>query len=481
MSRKRRRTGGRPSANRPQIGKWTSRESSRGIRFWRSSLVLCAALALVALGLGAAGMVRRPDLVSATIAADRAVAAAGERLVLKGRLPLAPVQSRQVTVTPAMPFAVQTKDRTVTIRFSGPLAYGTEYRVDIAGVRSEYTKTKADWSHRFSTPPASLYTLIAHRGDDTEDDTVVSNDGDERRTLLTAPDIESYVAVRGSLVAISHPGPKSSALVAVNRADGTSVAVNAPAASLLTDLNASPDGTRFGYLSTGKVGERAYSGTLFVGDAGSLAAPPMEVTAGGAPLSVKRWLFVPGVNAVVVITPQEQAFQIYLDGGTPPVPLGKLAQLVGFLPGTSTLIAEADGKQSMIDLAGGRNSEIEATPNPDKNTHVGRRSFRFVGDYVAEFNTFTRSGGRSGVTTRLANVTRAGTTDLLTVRDGQGQLMNSGLSPNGQFAWAVVLDPDAPLTDRSSGASDHAKTVIFDLATGERVASVAGSSPVWAS
>ena len=79
------------------------------------------------------------------------------------------------------------------------------------------------------------------------------------------------------------------------------------------------------------------------------------------------------------------------------------------------------------------------------------------------------------------NVTRAGTTDLLTVEDGQGQLLNSGLSPNGQFAWAVVLDPDAPLTDLSSGASDNARTVIFDLDTGKQLATVPGSTPVWAS
>ena len=71
-------------------------------------------------------------------------------------------------------------------------------------------------------------------------------------------------------------------------------------------------------------------------------------------------------------------------------------------------------------------------------------------------------------------------TDLLVVGERDGQLLNSGLSPNGQFAWAVVLDPDAPLSDLSSGASDNAETLIFDLATGKQVAAIPGSSPVWA-
>ena len=452
-----------------------------GVRFWRSSLIVCAVLAVTALGLGAAGVVRPPSLVSATIAADRAVGAAGERLVMKARLPLASVDSEQIAVTPAVPFTVQTSDSVVTLRFTAPLAYGTDYRVAIAGVRSQYTNTTADWSYTFSTPPTVLYSLIAHRGDQADDDTVVSNDQGRTRTLLTAPGIESYVATRRLLVAISHTGPDSSVLVAADRMTGAAVQVATPATGLLTELNAAPDGGKFGYVVTGSDAGRSYQSTLFVANSADPTTAPVEVTAGGPPLAVQEWLFVPGVDAVVVITPQEQAFLIYLDGGTPPVPLGSLGQLIGFLPGSSMLMAEAGGKQVLLDLASGLNTDVPNTPDPDKQTFAGRRSFRAVGDCLVEFNTFKQHGGGTGVTTRLANVTRAGTTDLLTVEDGQGQLLNSGLSPNGQFAWAVVLDPDAPLTDLSSGASDNARTVIFDLDTGKQLATVPGSTPVWAS
>lgn len=182
-----------------------------------------------------------------------------------------------------------------------------------------------------------------------------------------------------------------------------------------------------------------------------------------------------------VVTPQEQAFLIYLDGDTPPVPLGSLAQLVRFLPGSSTLRAEGAGKQLLLDLATGLSSEVENTPDPDKKTFVGRRSFVSVGDYLVEFNTFRKIGsGQGGVSTQLVHVTRAGRTNLLTVKDGDGHLLNSGISPDGQFGWAVVLDPDAPLTDLFSGASDNARTLIFDLATGKQVAAEPGSAPAWA-
>lgn len=458
-----------------------SESPAKGQRgFWRLSLILCAVLAVVAVGLGAVGVVRGPDLAQATFAPDRAVSAAGERLALRSRLPIADVDAAQVRVTPAVPFTISTRDSTLSITFAAPLAYATRYTVEVTGVRSRYTDTSADWSYAFDTPQVTLYSLIARR-DGTADDTIVTS-GDAPRTLLTAPGIDAYIATRRHLVAVSHADPESSELVAVSREDAAPVAVRAPKVPLITELGVAPDGSRFGYLVTGTDAETGvgYEGVLFIADAADLGAAPVEVQAGGGPLAVQEWLFVPGVNAVVVVTPQEKGFLIYLDGGTAPVPLGTVAQLVGFLPGSTMLLAQAGGKQVLLDLARGRTTDVTDTADPAEDTFAGRRAFRTPEDYVAEFNQFKRSGGTTAITTRLTHVIGDKATDLLVVRPGDGQLLNSGLSPNGQFAWAVVLDPDAPLDDLSSGASDNAETVIFDLATGEQVASVPGSSPVWA-
>lgn len=449
--------------------------------FWRLSLILCAVLAVVAVGLGAVGVVRGPDLAQATFAADRAVSAAGERLALRSRLPIDEVDAAQVSIDPAVPFTLSTRDSTLSITFTTPLAYATHYVVEVRGVRSRYTDTSADWSYAFDTPQVELYSLIAHRDGET-DDTVVTAGTDAPRTLLAAPGIDAYIATRRHLVAVSHADAESSELVAVSRADGTRAAVRAPKVPLITELGASPDGSRFGYLVTGTDAETGdgYEGVLFIADAADLDAAPRQVQAGGGPLAVQEWLFVPGVNAVVVVTPQEKAFLIYLDGGTAPVPLGTVAQLVGFLPGSTMLLAQAGGKQVMLDLARGRTDDVATTADPAKDTFAGRRAFRAPDDYIAEFNQFKRSGNTTAITTRLTHVVGDKATDLLVVTQSDGQLLNSGLSPNGQFAWAAVLDPDAPLTDLSSGASDNAQTVIFDLATGEQVATVPGSSPVWA-
>lgn len=458
-----------------------STEAPSGQRdFWRVSLILCAVLAMVAVGLGAVGVVRGPDLAQASFAADRSVSAAGERLALRSRLPIDEVDAGQVSISPAVPFTLSTRDSTLSITFSAPLSYATHYHVRVSGVGSRYTDTSADWSYAFDTPQVTLYSLIAHR-DGVTDDTVVTG-GDAPRTLLSAPGIDAYIATRRHVVAVSHADADSSELVAVGREDATRVAVRAPKVPLITELGVSPDGSRFGYLVTGTDAETrdSYEGALFIADAADLDAAPTQVQAGGGPLAVQEWLFVPGVNAVVVVTPQEKAFLIYLDGGTAPVPLGTVAQLVGFLPGSTMLLAQAGGKQVMLDLARGRTTDVAGTADPAEDTFAGRRAFRAPDDYLAEFNQFRRSGNTTAITTRLTHVVGDRATDLLVVGERDGQLLNSGLSPNGQFAWAVVLDPDAPLSDLSSGASDNAETVIFDLATGKQVAAIPGSSPVWA-
>lgn len=450
--------------------------------FWQLALILCAVLAVVAAGLGAAGLVRGPSLAESDVDAGRAVSAAGQRLALRSRLPIAEVTADQVSVTPAVPYTIGTRDQTLTLTFTAPLAYATTYSVEVRGVRSRYTDTTADWAYTFTTPPVALYSLIAHRGEEAADDTIVTGADSAQRTMLTAHGIDTYVATRRHLIAISRPTADSSTLVASERSDGAPASIAAPQVPLLTELGASPDGSRFGYLATGEDAEMqdSYEGVLFIGDAADLSAAPMRVDAFGGPLAVQEWLFVPGVNAVVVLTPQEKAFLIYLDGQTAPVALGSAAQLVGFLPGSTMLLAQSGGKQVLLDLSAGRTTDVTTTEDPAEDTFAGRRSFRTPDDYIAEFNRFKRVGRTSEVSTRLMHISGERSTELLGLGPADGQLLNSGLSPNGEFAWAVVLDPDAPVTDLSSGASDNATTLIFDLASGKQVASVPGSSPVWA-
>ena len=190
------------TSSRPSTG----RDSSG---FWRLALSLCATLALAAGALGVVGARRPPAQVSASIAAEQAVAVGGQQLVLKGRQPLVEVSPDQVEVIPATPFTVTTSDSQLTLTFPQPLPYGTAYTVVVRGVTSRHTGISTDWGHTFATPDYAVYSLVS-RGPSrfgAEDRvTRTTVDGSEPVTVLAAPGREEYAVTAGTVVAIARTG-----------------------------------------------------------------------------------------------------------------------------------------------------------------------------------------------------------------------------------------------------------------------------------
>ncbi len=454
-------------------------------RFWRLSLAVCSILAFAAATLGAIGLSRGPELAGATFAADRAVAVAGERLVLRSRQPISEVAPSQVEVRPQAPFTIETADQALAVRFTAPLAYGTTYQLVVRDVRSRQTERTSDWSYSFATPAAELYTLVARRTTTAPDelDEVLLTAGDQQRQILTASGIDEYVVTRGHVVAISHPDDTSSTLFAAPRtAGGGQTELAAPSAPALGLLRASPEGDRFGYTATGtgtKEG-REFDNALFIQDATDLSRPPVEVTASGRPLAVQDWLFVPGVAAVLTLDLQRQAAVTYLNGNAAPVPLGSYDQLVGFLPGTTTLLAMSKGQAQLLDLSTGETTTVPPTTDPAADEFAGRRTLISPDDYVQELNQLDRSTEGTRVSSQLARISGGQALTLLDLQPEEGQLLDSGVSPNGQFGWATVLGATAPTEDLTSGASEHATTLIFDLNTGAQVTAAPGGAPTWA-
>lgn len=451
-------------------------------RFWRLALSICAGLALVATALGTVGVLRGPTLTGATFDPERAAVTAETRLVLKSRQPLTEVAAGQVTVTPTAPFTVETKSNALTLRFTAPLAYGTDYTVTVAGVRGQYTGQAANWSYSFATPTATVYSLVAHRSDETTSDSVVTGEKGNQHQVLSAPGIEEYTATKNHVVAISHADDQSSELVVTRRPDDTQVSAQAPQVPALAVLRASWDGNRFGYTATGTddLSGTTYDNTLFVQDDNDLGRAPMAISNGGQPLAVQDWQFVPGVAALVALSIEGQAYLIYLDTDAAAIALGSLTQLSGFLPGTTSLAAEAGGKEVLIDLADGTRSSISPAADVSSDNLAGRRALLGTDAYVGEYYQLEDFGGRQRITTRLVHVTGSNRTVLVEQTPEQGEVLDSGVSRNGEFAWVVVLDPEAPADDLTSGASDHASTLVYDLASGKQVASLPGSTPVWA-
>ncbi len=452
-------------------------------RFWRLALVVCGTLALAAATLGTVGALRGPTLSGATLAVDRTVTSAGTQLTLQSRQPIDKVTSGQVCVTPAAAVSVSSRDNTVTIRFDTTLAYATGYTVTVTGIRSPYTGRTADWHYGFTTPAATLYSLLAHRSESNQpDDEVVTGPVGASTTVLTAPGIDEYTVTRRYVVAISHPDDQTSNLVITDRDTGAVVSdEHAPQVPALALLQTSSDGTRFGYSANGTDSATGTQNdnTLYIQDATDLTHPPVPITDAGQPLAVQDWRFVPGVSAVVVLDLTGQAFLVYLDSDTKPVPLGSLAQLVGFTPGSPSLVAENGGKTVLLDLTAGTHTTIPRGSETDDNFN-GRVTLIGPDDYVAENVEVHRSKDSTRVVTRLVRVTAGHRTLLAGFPPEKGQVLDSGISPNGQYAWAATLSPDAPVDELTSGASSHATTTVVQATTGQLVTTVPGFDPAWA-
>lgn len=457
--------------------------STRG--FWTLSLTLVGVLALAAAALGFVGAGRGPELVTASITVDRTVVAGSQPLVLSGRQPLEEVTPEQVTVTPASEFTVETLDARIVVRFARPLAYGTQYTVTVADVRSRHTHVPSQWSYSFTTPGYAAYSLLT-RGPGTfgADDQVVRTlpDGTTLPVLET-PGIEDYTVVDGAVVAVVRHSDLETRLVASAGADADLMTLETPEGTALGLLQGSAEQRMIGYTAVGAAaeGERFYDNTLFLQDMADVSQPPVEITRpDGSDLIVIDWGFVPGTRSLVV---QDEENQFYLKGFAPAAaltPLGSHDRLLGFLPGTPTLVVLKGTDEAMLDLALGRSTPLPPPGDAgDTDLLAGERTMISPTEWVQQFDAISYADDAAYIVSRVEH-TRDGERQVVaTVPPDLGRLLATGVSGNGQYAWAQVLNVDAPRDDLTSGATDNSTTVVIDLATGESVFAVPGAHPLW--
>lgn len=454
--------------------------------FWRLALSLCATLVLAAGSLAVVSARRAPDLVEATIAADRAVSAGGEQLVLRGRQPLLEVAPEQVDVVPAAPFTVSTRDTQVVLRFTAPLSYRTDYTVTVRGVTSRHTGISTEWRHSFSTPGYGVYSLVSRGpGRMGAEDRVVRTapETGESVTMLAAPGLEAFTVVAGTVVALQRTADIETALIGSVGPEADVMRLETPPGTTLDLLRGSPEHGLVGYTVTGQdaAGERSYDSALFLQDLRDPSAAPHEVTAAdGRPLIVLDWAFIPGTRSLVL---QDEASQVYLTGvdpGSALIPLGSHDQLLGFLPGTTTLVVLSGSDEAMLDLASGTTT---ALPPPgdagDTDVLAGKRTMISPTQWVQQFDDITLTAEIAAITSRLVHTRDGETSTVATVPPDLGRLLDSGVSANGQYAWIELLSPGSPPEDLTSGATDNSITVVIDLATGESLAAIPGAEPLW--
>ena len=453
--------------------------------FWVLGLSLAGALALTAAVLGVIGARRGPDLISATISVERAVAAGGQPLVLQGRQPLEEVTTPQVTISPAADFTVETQEAQIVLRFARPLAYSTDYAVTITDVRSRHTHVPSQWSYSFTTPGYAVYSLVSRGpGSFGEDDQVLrtSPDGDPVPVLAT-PGIESYTVVSGMVVAVVRENDLETRLVASAGAEADLMTLDTPAGTAIGLLAGSAEQGMVGYTVVGAESgtDRFYDNTLFLQDMTDVAKPPQEITqADGSELRVIDWGFVPGTRSLVLQDEEGQFFLTGLSPGSALSPLGIHDQLLGFLPGTATLVVLKGTDEVMLDLALGKTTTLPPPSDAgDTDILAGQRTMISPAEWVQQFDDLNYADEVTSITSRLEHTLDGKAETVATIPPDLGRLLDSGVSGNGQYAWTQILDVSAPRDDLTSGATDNSVTVVIDLATGESLFAVPGAHPLW--
>jgi len=93
----------------------------RGRVFLGTFTIVIAALAVVGLAGAAASVAQGPRVSSVQVDPAASVAASGSRLIVTTSQALDTVDPSQVTVTPDVPFTMDTSGRSVGVRFGLPL------------------------------------------------------------------------------------------------------------------------------------------------------------------------------------------------------------------------------------------------------------------------------------------------------------------------------------------------------------------------
>lgn len=432
-----------------------------------------AVLALAAVALITTAALRPPRLASVAVAPTSLVAWPAQRVVLELDQPIDP-DAVSVTVSPDAEHEVVVEDRTITIRFPGMLDYATTYTVVADGVRGRTTGRSTSLTTSFETPDIDVFTLVGHaQTSDRVEDRIIAASATAASSptiVYRAASIQDFARVGDGLLVLSDEGDGPH--VRLIDGDGETKVLDGPADGEYRGLEGSADGRQFGYIVSGgdaSRGEYVVADALFVGEAGTGLVN--EVTGfGGAPLPVAEWAFIEGTASIVVRTTDLQGYLIDTrDLSAEPVPLGALGALLGFYPGTATLLTEQYPDYTAIDLT-------TATPSAVEFADVALADGDFLGEFtlvgadslVRVVNHFDLVGGGGWTGSRLVRVDGDVVTDLY--RPAGGVALTVCASPNGRLLAVPVT---------AVGAQEAPTTYVVDAVSGEVLGGVTGGSPDW--
>lgn len=306
----------------------------------------------------------------------------------------------------------------------------------------------------------------------------VSGSG-ERAIVFSARRIQEFVALPGFLAVATLGEDDTSALEIVSLAEGTRHSVPLPAAGRVENLRADSSGTLIGYSFTASDLSVGVWKSLYVADVTARTEAPREVPGlNGEPISAWNLLFVPDAGSLVVQTDDRSIFLVDVQGSGTVSPLGQHAEMLGFLPGTSTLAVADVTSNATIDLSDGTVAALDLPP-----TEQGPEAFEgktVVLDIAGRYARVISEYDQGAETSVVAVTDQSGSAVLFQPEAGWSRIRDICVSPDGRSLAVETLPADA-VGDGYPNllAFSPVRTALVDLGTGATTRTLAGFLPDW--
>lgn len=463
-------SGGQRSSRRAMAHKRRSRAFSAGM-----AIVLGI---LVAVGLTGAVLTtaQGPRVTSVQVDPDAAVTAAGSRLIITTTQSLQDISADQVTVSPAADFTVDTSGRSIGIRFALPLWDDTDYTVRISGVTGIGAGPASTIEESFTTPPLQTYVLQRGSGGDV----IVRTGLDDAATTPVFRDehIEDFRVTSSHLVVSTVDDDGLSHLTVTDLDGGDARELPLPGDGHVTGLQSADRGNTIGYTYSDAdiSADRGRESMLFTASLGKAQADtaPTPVERTGGDSRVDDWRFVPGTDAIVLLT-FDGALTLVSPGGDP-VALGNAQTLEGIARGSTVVLVSRPDGFAAIDLSNATEATLPATdPALGQLGAILPLADGLTLRVLATLDGFTVTG------TQVAVVDAEGAARTVFEVDPADTLLESCVSPSGRYA-AFLVAPDAidnPYDGYLLPLPERLQTHVVSLETGEEIVALTGFDISW--
>lgn len=460
----------------------TRRERTQHRRSRRFLVAMTAVIVGLALVGGAAGVltsVQGPRATSTSVDPAAAVESAGSRMIVTTTQSLVEVDPAQVHVEPAADFTVDTSGRQIGIRFTLPLRDATDYTVRIDDVQGLGGGPAGSIRESFSTPPLETYLL--QRGGDEDTIFRTGLGGEDAVPVFTHPHIEDFRATATHLAIVSADDEGVSTIIVTDRDGEDPRELPLPGRGVVTNLQTADRGDLIGYTFTdadigagGGLESALFTASL--ADARAEDAPAqLQITGGDS--RIDDWRFVPGTDAVLLLTFDSALTLVSASGGTP-VALGNAITIDGIARGSSEAIVQRASGLVAIDLA---SAEERALTPTDPAAGETQAVTALPGDADETLRVLSRLDGFTVLSTTVAVVAADGATrDVFSVAADE-LLIHTCVSPSSRYA-AFLVAPEAvsnPYDAYLLPLPERLQTHIVDLGTGEEVSVLSGFDISW--